>query len=222
MTGKFKIWSLFLAAALVLAGCGGDGGSDTVIENTPLDQPGVNTGIAAFEFFLARAVPSEVDIIEFYGFDENGTLVFGPAPRNKAAQIVLENLPLYLRSFRLDYYDGDFLVGQGEVPVLLSPNGRVSINDPDFDDVTATSLTVTPQTAQITLGTGRNLNATVSLSNGDSFSVTEEATYTSNSAAVTVDSRGRITGAALGSATITVTYRGLVQLVQIEVISAAQ
>lgn len=203
----------------VTAGCGGDGDDLVVDTTTDSGRPAQSSGTAAFQFVLARAVPSEVDTIEFFGFAEDGLLVYGPAPRNKAPQIVLENLPLYLRSFRLDYYDGDFLVGQGEVPVILSPNGRVTLNDPDFQTVTAASLVVVPDFAQIVVGTSRNLNANATLSNGDSFSVTDKATYVSNSSAVTVDSAGRLTAISPGSATITVSYRGLSQTVAVEAVS---
>jgi uncharacterized protein YjdB len=206
-------------AALLLSGCGDGGGSDEIAVESPLAPVPQNVGIAAFQFVLARAVPANVDTIEFYGFDQEGLLVYGPAPRNKAQEIVLENLPLFIRTFRLDYYDGDFLVGQGQVPIILSPNGRVSISDPDFVDVTASSLVVIPEMSEIGAGTSRTLSATVTLSNGDSFSVAPDATYSSsNSNIVAVDSSGRVTGVGIGTAEITVSYRGLSEIAVIEVI----
>lgn len=215
-----RVLKALMMVALVglAAGCGSSGGEFVADPNAPVIRPTQNTGTAAFEFILARAVPSEVDEIDFYGFAEDGTLVYGPAPRAKAPQIVLENLPLYIRSFRLDYYDGNDLVAQGQVPVILTPNGRVTINDPDFQTVTASSLVVVPESTQMTAGTSRTLNATVTLSNGDTFSVTSDATYSSNTEAVTVDSQGRLTAVSVGNAVITVSYRGLSETVTVEVV----
>lgn len=210
MKNSWKLISLILTT-LLLAGCGNGGsGDDDGIATNPLIPGGRNTGTAAFQFVLARAVPSNVDIIEFSGYDADGSLVFGPAPRNKAQEIVLENLPLEIRSFQLNYYDGEFLVGQGEVPVILSANGRVGISDPDFQDVTATNLFVVPDNAELVLGSTRTLNTTVTLSNGETFSVVEEAVYSSSlSNVATVNSQGRVTAVSQGTTTISVSYRGL-------------
>ena len=214
--GLFRI---LLTAALLLTGCGsGSGDGDDIVQIPTV--PVTNTqGIAAFQFELARAVPADVDTIEFFGFDIDGDLIYGPAPRTKAPEIVLESLPIYIRSFRLDYYDGDFLVGQGEVDVILSPNGRVTINNPDFVDVNVASLVVAPEAFELTLGSSRQLNVTTTLTNGDVFTVNNDTDYSSsNPAVVSVDGAGRVTGNALGTATITADYRGTLTTSVIEVV----
>lgn len=205
-------WRAFFGGLAVLLGLGlgGCGDETEVFSETAAVQPSrsQNVGSAIFEFVLARAVPSSVDTLEFWGFAEQGQLVYGPVPRAKAPRLVLEQLPLTLRTFRIDYYDGDFLVGQGSVPVLLTPNGPVSVRDPDFVDVTAVDLEASPEVAQLPVGGVRSLQVVVTLSNGDSFPVTQDAVYLSSAPQVaTVDSVGRVTAVGPGIATITASYR---------------
>ena len=202
--------------AMLWAGCGNSGSGAAGVVSTPMP----NSGILVFNFVLARAVPSNVDTIEFNGYTDDARLVFGPIPRDKASQIVIEGVPLVTRTVTLDYYDGDILVARGEVAVVPARNGRTVVNDPDFTDVAATTLIVQPESATLSAGASRQLAATVTLSNGESFTLAEGATFSSsNTAVATVDNQGNVIGLSPGSAVITVAYRGLTRNVPITVVA---
>lgn len=220
MRYKFSLLSLALASLFLLAGCGSSGG-EVIFDNPSVPGVNQNNGIAVFDFQNAN-VPASVDSVAITGFDQNEQVAYGPVEVPYSVQFTVEKLPLPVRTFLLDYYDGDFLVGQSEVPVILTSNGRVTVNVNSYFPVDAVSLIVVPETSTVQVGTSRPLSATVTLSNADNFSVTNEATYTSSDAAVaTVNSRGQVTGVAPGTVTITVGYRDLVESVEVVVQSPA-
>lgn len=209
-----KLFPLVLAV-LLLAGCGNSGSGAAGVVSVP--DP--NSGVLVFNFLLARAVPATVDTIEFHGYTEDGRLVFGPLPRAKASQIVIDQVPLGTRVVTLDYYDSEVLVAHGEVNVVLVRNSQTVVDDPDFVEVTASSLVVLPETAVIPVGSSRQLAATVTLSTGDTFTLAEGASFSSSDPAVaTVDGTGTVLGLAPGNAVITISYRGASDTVAIEVV----
>lgn len=204
----------FILISLLLAGCDNSGSGAAGVVSVP--DP--NSGILVFNFLLARAVPANVDTVEFHGYTEDQLLVFGPIPRAKASQIVIEQVPLVTRVVTLEYYDGDLLVAQGQVNVVPARNGRTVVNDPDFVEVTATSLVVQPESAIIPLGSSRQLAATVTLSNGETFTLGEGASFSSSDPTVaSVDGTGTVAGLAPGNSLITVTYRGATDVVPVQV-----
>ncbi len=198
---------LMVFLGLALAGCGDN--NTSALTGDPAPEP---RATVLFRFVLARAVPAAVTQIEVRGFDINGNLSFEPRTFGKAAEVEVGNIPLQVRTLRVRYFQGSFLVGQGDIEVLLSSNGRHLIDDPDFTDVTVTNLAILPA-GPITVnvnGTSQ-LAVTVTLSTGEQFAVTSDSTFLSSTPAVaTVGAdTGLVTGVATGPATITATYRGV-------------
>ncbi len=90
---------------------------------------------------------------------------------------------------------------------------------------TVTSIQVTPTNPTVLIGGGLNFAATVIYSDFTSENVTNTATWTSSSATVAAvsngfGSRGRATGVASGTATITATYMGAMGSTTLTVTSA--
>ncbi len=218
MKYKLSVLSLALASLFFLAGCGSSGG-EIIIDNPSVPGPNQNIGIAVLDFANVN-VPATVDSVVVTGFDTLGQVAYGPVEVPYSEQFTLEQMSLAVRTLYLDYYDGDFLVGQSDAPVVLSANGRVTVNVNNFDIVEAVSLFVVPEVSTVQVGTSRPLSVTTTLSTGDNFTVTSEASYTSSDATVaTVNSRGQVTGVAPGVVTITVEYRGLFETAEVEVLA---
>lgn len=216
MKYKLSVLSLALASLFFLAGCGSSGG-EIIVDNPSVPGPNQNIGIAVLDFANVD-IPAGVDTVVVTGFDQLGQVAYGPVEVPYSEQFTLDKMSLAVRTLYLDYYDGDFLVGQSDAPVVLSPNGRVTVNVNNFDAIEAVSLIVVPEVSTVQVGTSRPLSATTTLSNGDNFSVTSLASYTSSDATVaTVNSRGQVTGVSPGTVTITVEYRDLIETAQVEV-----
>lgn len=206
---------LTLSMALLLLACGD--GNNGAVTGDPPPEP---RATVLFRFVLARAVPAGVTQIEVRGFDVSGNLSFEPVTFDKAAEIQVGNIPLVVRTLRVRYFEGPFLVGQGDIEVLLTPNGRHLISDPDFSDVIVTDLSILP-TGPVTLNPNQTqqLAVTVTLSTGEQFAVTGESTYVSSAPAVASvgADTGLVTGVATGGAIITATYRGVNAMVTINI-----
>ena len=209
-----RYW-MIMVLAVVLAGCG----SQTRGGVTQGDPPTAPTASVQYNFVLARAVPAAIDSFEFSGLDSGGNLSFGPVARNKTAVVELSGIPLHVRTMRALYFQAGILVGLGDTSVLLSSNGKNTINDPNFVDVTVASLAILPNgPLNLNIGATQELAVTVTLSNMEQFGVTNQATYVSSAPAVaTVSATGLVTAVGNGTTTITATYSGVNQTIVINV-----
>lgn len=80
------------------------------------------------------------------------------------------------------------------------------------------SLTITPTAPSVTVGVTQQLTATATFNDGSTESVTTTSDWSSSAVSMaTVDSKGLVTGVAIGSANITVTYNGITATVPVTV-----
>lgn len=93
----------------------------------------------------------------------------------------------------------------GSVTVSASLNSVVGSAGVVVNAPALSSITITPALFSVASGQSKQLSALGTYSDGTSQDVTGQATWSSNNAAASVDSAGLVTGAAVGTATITAT-----------------
>ena len=193
---------VFFLTSLFVFGCGGGGGSGG--SSTGGGQNVATTANATFNFVLLRSVPAAVTNIEFTGLTATNTVAYGPITRAKATPIILTNIPLSVTNFRLRFIEGGIPTGEGLVPVTLTAGQTLSINDPNFNNVTSTGVTVTPPNSSVAIGATLQLAAVESFSNTSTVDITAPATWSSSIPGVaSVDQNGLVTGARAGQVVIT-------------------
>ncbi len=99
-------------------------------------------------------------------------------------------------------------VAAGSATITATSEGQSGTSVITVTNVPVASVTVSPATASVTVGTTSQLTATAKDANGTALSGRVVTWATSNAAAATVSASGLITGVAAGSATITATSEG--------------
>lgn len=209
----FLAWS-----ALFSVGCGG---SDETFVATGTSNP--SPASLRIRSVLARAVPANVTDLRITGFDSEQRVLYGPVTRAKAAEILLENVPVAVRRVQIEYLDDGTLVGIGSSLVTLQPGQVTDLVDPDFADVIAglSLLSVTPETVTLANGTSRQLTATGILRDGTEVDLSSLVQWTSSAPdRVSVSSTGLLLAEQAGSATVTASFQGSSDTSQITVTTA--
>jgi uncharacterized protein YjdB len=93
----------------------------------------------------------------------------------------------------------------GSVTVSASLNSLVGTAGVVVNAPTLSSITVSPALVSVASGQSKQLSALGTYSDGTSQDVTNQATWSTNNAAASVDSTGMVSGASVGTATITAT-----------------
>lgn len=217
------LWLLVLLSATLSWGCsGGDRNSSVTFGDPTIGNPVAQTSNVNFTFQLLRAVPANVDFIEFVGLDSNNTLLYGPVTRAKAATITLTDVPIAVTTIRIRYLANGVLVGEGSVTVNLTAGGDTTINDPDFTEFTAQSITVAPADSTIGVNSTVQLSATQTLSNNSTTDVTASVTWTSSNAAIaSVSASGLVTGISAGQVVINAAGQGVTGSAVVRVVAGA-
>lgn len=139
-------------------------------------------------------------IFPFFIFPKMSASSSGQIPLSMSAAM---ELPITLNA----YEDGDFGPGGNYVAYGMAGAGAKELNA-DMGFSSATSITVTPTTASLSLAGTTTKQLTVKDNNG--LDVTSACTFSSSAASkATVSSSGLITAVAEGSATITATFEAL-------------
>src|SRR5437762_1844188 len=99
-------------------------------------------------------------------------------------------------------------VAAGSATITATSEGQSGTSALTVTNVPVASVTVSPATATVTIGTTTQLTATPKDANGTALSGRAVTWVTSNAAAATVSANGVVTGVATGSATITATSEG--------------
>src|SRR5437016_633516 len=99
-------------------------------------------------------------------------------------------------------------VAAGSATITATSEGQSGTSALTVTNVPVASVTVSPATATVTIGTTTQLTATPKDANGTALSGRVVTWVTSNAAAATVSASGLVTGVAAGSATITATSEG--------------
>src|SRR5438105_3578574 len=99
-------------------------------------------------------------------------------------------------------------VAAGSATITATSEGQSGTSALTVTNVPVASMTVSPATATVTIGTTTQLTATPKDANGTALSGRAVIWATSNAAVATVSASGLVTGVAAGSATITATSEG--------------
>src|SRR5438105_1962441 len=99
-------------------------------------------------------------------------------------------------------------VAAGSATITATSEGQSGTSALTVTNVPVASMTVSPATATVTIGTTTQLTATPKDANGTALSGRAVTWVTSNAAVATVSASGLVTGVAAGSATITATSEG--------------
>ncbi|MBX3169253.1 MAG: VCBS repeat-containing protein [Candidatus Eremiobacteraeota bacterium] len=217
----------FLVAALLcLAGCGGGGGSTTGStgsggsSSVSIPPPPPSTvGRIILNSVLARAIPNTIDTLGFRGLDAQGTRVFGPVFHARAATIVLENVPIAVRTLEIDYLQNGVLRGKASQPVQVSASQDTQIQDVHFTDVTyaLTQIRLDPTSLQLRRGQIAPLRVQGSYADNTSSDVTEAAEWTSSNTNVAENFGGIVVARGIGSCTLTATVGSLSSQASVQV-----
>jgi len=201
-----------LGLCLALAGCGQSGSSE-------VPPPVETTTVLELNFDLeARQVPQSVSSIRVRGYDRDGRLAYGPVTRARSAQILLNDVPVLVKSVRLEYLAADqAVVGLYVTAVELRPLQRLVINDPPYEDFqgapSLTRIEVAPAALNLVTGAQQDctalgiFNGTVrqDLSPDAHWTVGPEGVATVENAP---GSPGRVVAVAPGTTIVRATYAG--------------
>ena len=121
----------FLAIFFVV-GCGSSS-NDFVSGGTA--TPAESTGSIQVEQTLLRAVTTFVTDIRYTGIRPDQSIGYGPVVREKAATTVLEGVPTSVTSLRLEYLNGESVIGRFEIRVVVTANQTTVLSDPAWLNV---------------------------------------------------------------------------------------
>lgn len=163
------------------------------------------TGKILITSVLARAIPSNIDQLIFRGRDGQGNVVYGPISRAKAALIVLEGVPLSVRTLEIDYLQGSIVRGRGTHSVTVSSDRDALIVDPTFTDVAYELVQIRVQPSELELRRGQSQELRIEGTYADQTlsDVTESAQWTSSNTSVAEVNAGRLFAQGIGNCTIT-------------------
>ena len=118
---------------LVVVGCGSS--NDFVATNPVNPGAPTTTGSIQVEQTLQRAVTTFVTDIRYTGILPNQSIGYGPETRPKAATTLLESVPTTVTSLRLEYLNGDVVIGRFEIPVEVVAGQVAVLSDPAWLNV---------------------------------------------------------------------------------------
>lgn len=216
--------SIFITLAC-LAGCGGGGSTGTgssggSSSSVSIPPPAPTTvGRIILNSVLARAIPSTIDTLIFRGLDAQGTQIYGPVSQPKAATIVLENVPIAVRTLEIDYLQTGVVRGRASLPVQVFPGQNTPIQDPNFTDVTyaLTQLHLDPSSLELRRGQTAPLRVRGSYADNTSADLTESAEWTSSNTSVAENIGGTVVARGIGSCTLTARVGSLSSLANVQV-----
>lgn len=210
--------SIFLTLAC-LAGCGGGGGGSSTSgsagggssTSVTIPPPAPSTvGRIVLNSVLARAIPSTIDTLIFRGLDAQGNAIYGPVTQAKAATIVLENVPIAVRTLEIDYLQTGVVRGRTSQSVQVSAGQDTRIQDPNFQDVTyaLTQIRLDPTSVAMRRGQTAPLRVQGSYADNTSADLTESAEWTSSNTSVAECTAGTLVARGIGNCTLTATVGG--------------
>ena len=201
---------VFCSILAFFIGCGGSSHSFQEPRNAGPGNPG-QTATLNFRFVLQRGdgqVPREVELFEFIGVDSEGNLVVSDT-RNKTTEVDLV-VPISLRQLTLNFVGGGVTICQDLLVFDLEAGSSQTIV-PDPPRVAPTGvrgLELSPQNAQVPVGTTTQFTARVRTANG-SRDVTSDTLFQTSFAGLDLDPNnpGSGTGITPGPFTVTGLYR---------------
>jgi len=208
-----------------LTGCGGGGstssgssGGSTSSVSIPPPAP-ATVGRIILNSVLARAIPSTIDTLIFRGLDAQGTQVYGPVSQPKAATIVLENVPIAVRTLEIDYLQTGVVRGRASLAVQISPGQDTPIQDPNFNDVTyaLTQIRLNPTSIELRRGQTAPLRVQGSYADNTSADLTDSAEWTSSNTSVAENVGGTVVARGIGNCTLTATVGSLSSQASVQV-----
>jgi hypothetical protein len=220
--------TLSCVLTLALAGCSGGGSGGGSIAPPSSNNSGPTTslpptnplGRIVVNSVLLRAIPSNVDRLEFKGYDSAGNQVYGPESRAKAAQIILEGVPITVVQLEVEYYEGSILRGRGRQNVIVGSGQETVVNDPGFTDITYALTSLATPSSQIQLDRGQSQRLTVDglYADNSRADVTSSVLWeTTASEVAEVDAQGLLQARGIGRATLTGRVGSLSVTVQVQV-----
>ena len=132
---------LAFLAILLVVGCGSSS-NDFVSGGTV--TPAESTGSIQVEQTLLRAVTTFVTDIRYTGIRPDQSIGYGPVVREKAATTVLEGVPTSVTSLRLEYLNGESVIGRFEIAVVVTANQTTVLSDPAWLNVLGPAPTPGP------------------------------------------------------------------------------
>lgn len=120
-----------LLIALLWVGCGSQ---EEFVVVGPVTVPAA-TGSIEVDHLLARALTVFVRDISYTGLASDGSIVYGPTLRPKAARTVLEGVSTSIRALRIEYLNNGRVIGRFETEVALAPGEVITVSDPAWTDV---------------------------------------------------------------------------------------
>lgn len=205
---KWTSW-FYLVLVLLVSGCGSDGPGVTVATGTQLPAAVEPASIRLIsELERARAVPEAITAIRLVGQDAQGVAVYAQT-RDKAEEIVFQNVPVTVVLVRVEYLADNTLVGLAVAEVQLIPGEEYLLSGLEFEDVGTilSSLTVTPTAPSIAAGTTQQFTATGTRITGGELDLSDLVRWSSESENVaTINSAGLARGLTPGQVQISAEF----------------
>ncbi len=98
---------------------------------------------AQVDLSTSNIVPAAVTDFRFSGYDTNGNLILSVV-KGKAASVVLSNVPVLVKNFRIELLVGGLPVGGVSVPVTVTSGASTLIDRPTFVFLNGTGGTTAP------------------------------------------------------------------------------
>lgn len=198
-----------LIVSILVSGCG-----DSVSDFAVTPPPG-ETATIRLVSVLERSVPAQVTHIRLTGFDAEGQVRHTPEPRGKAATIDFEQVPISVKSVKLELLKNGQSVGTASTPVTLEKGQVTELRDIDYDN----PLTLYPSSAR-SAQNGQRRYRLVYNDGGPDTDLTADAQWQSSSPLVTVTNGVAVIGATEQpeTVTITATWRGMTQTSTLRVV----
>ena len=216
---RTQILSFFALLFVLLTGCSshqggqlessGVAGPDHVSTTIPDESP---TGRIEVRQALLRSVPVDVTQQRFTGLSSVDTVLYGPVSRDKAATVVLEDVPVGVTRLQIEYLVSGQVVGLGSVAVQVTENQTTVVVDPPFLDLTEAleSLTIDPANSSIAAGTSQHFTAQAQFTDGTTANLSSSVSWASSSGSVaTISSTGEASSTTPGQTIITADYGGV-------------
>lgn len=96
----------------------------------------------------------------------------------------------------------------GAVNITATYDGHTAVSSGTISSAIPQSISVSPDSFSLSVSTSQQLTVTAHMSNGTTQNVTSSATYTRTNSNITVSSGGLVTGSAVGSSGVNISYSG--------------